>query len=321
MSDFLTTPTAAYDVNSLHSLKARLSQEPQQGLRQVAQELEGVFVQMMLKSMRSSLPQDGILSSDQTRFYTSMYDQQIAQDLSQKGLGFADMIVKQFSNANNVASEQAGTVPMPLDKEFLQTLPKQALEQFMRRTMTAPFSSAASKGSVQSKSLPVSSTDFVSMLSLPAQIASQQSGIPHLLIIAQAALESGWGQREILTAEGKPSHNLFGIKAGKHWKGAVTNIMTTEYIEGEPKKMHDSFRVYGSYREAITDYVKLLTENPRYAKVAQSTTAEQGAYSLQSAGYATDPGYAKKLVSLIQQLKSTGNQMVKAYTDDFDNLF
>ncbi|MDE9549919.1 flagellar assembly peptidoglycan hydrolase FlgJ [Xenorhabdus bovienii] len=321
MSDFLTTPTAAYDVNSLHSLKAKLSQEPQQGLRQVAQELEGVFVQMMLKSMRSSLPQDGILSSDQTRFYTSMYDQQIAQDLSQKGLGFADMIVKQFSNANNVASEQAGTVPMPLDKEFLQTLPKQALEQFMRRTMTAPFSSAASKGSVQSKSLPVSSTDFVSMLSLPAQIASQQSGIPHLLIIAQAALESGWGQREILTAEGKPSHNLFGIKAGKHWKGAVTNIMTTEYIEGEPKKMHDSFRVYGSYREAITDYVKLLTENPRYAKVAQSTTAEQGAYSLQSAGYATDPGYAKKLVSLIQQLKSTGNQMVKAYTDDFDNLF
>ncbi|CDH07690.1 flagellar biosynthesis [Xenorhabdus bovienii str. oregonense] len=321
MSDFLTTPTAAYDVNSLHSLKAKLSQEPQQGLRQVAQELEGVFVQMMLKSMRSSLPQDGILSSDQTRFYTSMYDQQIAQELSQKGLGFADMIVKQFSNANSVASEQAGTVPMPLDKEFLQTLPKQALEQFMRRTMTAPFSSAASKGSVQSKSLPVSSTDFVSMLSLPAQIASQQSGIPHLLIIAQAALESGWGQREILTAEGTPSHNLFGIKAGKNWKGAVTNIMTTEYIEGEPKKMHDSFRVYGSYREAITDYVKLLTENPRYAKVAQSTTAEQGAYSLQSAGYATDPGYAKKLVSLIQQLKSTGNQMVKAYTDDFDNLF
>ncbi|CDH24017.1 flagellar assembly peptidoglycan hydrolase FlgJ [Xenorhabdus bovienii] len=321
MSDFLTTPTAAYDVNSLHSLKAKLSQEPQQGLRQVAQELEGVFVQMMLKSMRSSLPQDGILSSDQTRFYTSMYDQQIAQDLSQKGLGFADMIVKQFSNANSAPGEQAGTVPMPLDKEFLQTLPKQALEQFMRRTMTAPFAAAASKSFVQSKSLPVSSTDFVSMLSLPAQIASQQSGIPHLLIIAQAALESGWGQREILTVEGKPSHNLFGIKAGKNWKGAVTNIMTTEYIEGEPKKMHDSFRVYGSYREAITDYVKLLTENPRYAKVAQSTTAEQGAYSLQSAGYATDPGYAKKLVSLIQQLKSTGNQMVKAYTDDFDNLF
>ncbi|MBI6550484.1 flagellar assembly peptidoglycan hydrolase FlgJ [Xenorhabdus lircayensis] len=331
MNDFLTMPNnAAYDVNSLHSLKAKLSQEPQQGLRQVAQQLEGVFVQMMLKSMRTSLPQDGILSSDQTRFYTSMYDQQIAQDLSQKGLGFADMIVKQLSNANHVPSELAGTIPMPLGNDILQTLPKQALEQFMRRVMPDSMSendmsknssSASSNGAVQSKLLPMNSANFVSMLSLPAQLASQQSGIPHLLIIAQAALESGWGQREILTAEGKSSHNLFGIKAGKYWKGPVTNIMTTEYIGGEPKKMQDSFRVYGSYVEAITDYVKLLTENPRYAKVAESTTAEQGAYSLQDAGYATDPGYAKKLVSLIQQLKNTGNQMAKAYAYDFDNLF
>ncbi|MBD2786186.1 flagellar assembly peptidoglycan hydrolase FlgJ [Xenorhabdus sp. DI] len=334
MSDFLTMSSAAYDVNSLHSLKAKLSQEPQQGLRQVAQQLEGVFVQMMLKSMRSSLPQDGMLSSDQTRFYTSMYDQQIAQDLSQKGLGFADMIVKQFSNANHVPSELAGTVPLPLDNEILQTLPKQALEPFMRRVMPDAMSgdiskndrsknpsSAFSQSAVQSKPLPMNSASFVSMLSLPAQLASQQSGIPHLLIIAQAALESGWGQREILTAEGKPSHNLFGIKAGKQWKGAVTQIMTTEYIEGEPKKIQDSFRVYGSYVEAITDYVKLLTENPRYVKVAESTTAEQGAYSLQDAGYATDPGYAKKLISLIQQLKNTGHQMAKAYSDDFDNLF
>ncbi|MBD2810757.1 flagellar assembly peptidoglycan hydrolase FlgJ [Xenorhabdus sp. Vera] len=321
MSDFLTMSNAAYDVNSLHSLKAKLSQEPEQGLRQVAQQLEGVFVQIMLKSMRSSLPQDGILSSEQTRFYTSMYDQQIAQDLSQKGLGFADMIVKQFSNANNISGELAGTVPMPLGNDILQTLPKQPLEPFMHRAMPENVSPSFSNGSVQSKPLTMNSTNFVSMLSLPAQLASQQSGIPHLLIIAQAALESGWGQREILTAEGKPSHNLFGIKAGKHWKGAVTNIMTTEYIDGEPKKMQDSFRVYGSYVEAITDYVKLLTENPRYTKVAQSTTAEQGAYSLQDAGYATDPGYAKKLVSLIQQLKNTGHQMAKAYTYDFDNLF
>ncbi|MDC9592668.1 flagellar assembly peptidoglycan hydrolase FlgJ [Xenorhabdus sp. IM139775] len=331
MSDFLTMSNAAYDVNSLHSLKAKLSQEPQQGLRQVAQQLEGVFVQMMLKSMRSSLPQDGMLSSEQTRFYTSMYDQQIAQDLSQKGLGFADMIVKQFSSANQVPSELAEAVPMPLDdNEILQTLPKQALEPFMRRVMPDAMSkndmsenpsSSFSRRVVQPKPLPMNSASFVSMLSLPAQLASQQSGIPHLLIIAQAALESGWGQREILTAEGQPSHNLFGIKAGKQWKGPVTHIMTTEYIEGEPKKMQDSFRVYGSYVEAITDYVKLLTENPRYAKVAGSTTAEQGAYSLQDAGYATDPGYAKKLVSLIQQLKNTGHQMAKAYSDDFDNLF
>ncbi|MDR0219305.1 MAG: flagellar assembly peptidoglycan hydrolase FlgJ [Enterobacteriaceae bacterium] len=325
MNDFLTMPNAAFDVNSLHSLKAKLTQEPQQGLRQVAQQLEGVFVQMMLKSMRASLPQDGVLSSEQTRFYTSMYDQQIAQDLSQKGLGFADMIVKQLSHANGVTtdtpSEQAGTVPMPLDNDILYTLPKQALEQFLRRSMPDKSPDHASSRTASAKPLPMNSSNFVSMLSVPAQIASQKSGIPHLLIIAQAALESGWGQRQILTEDGKLSHNLFGIKAGKNWQGPITNIMTTEYIEGEPKKMRDSFRVYGSYLEAMTDYVKLLTENPRYAKVAASTTAEQGAHSLQAAGYATDPGYAQKLVSLIQQLKSNGNQMVKAYTADFDNLF
>ncbi|MBD2821543.1 flagellar assembly peptidoglycan hydrolase FlgJ [Xenorhabdus sp. 42] len=322
MNDFLTMSNAAYDVNSLNSLKAKLSEDPQQGLRQVAQQLEGVFVQMMLKSMRSSLPQDGILNTEQTRFYTSMYDQQIAQDLSQKGLGFADMIVKQFSSANDIPGEPAGTQMMPLDNEILHTLPRQALEQFIRRAMPENTSSSFfANGVGKSAPLPMNSANFVSTLSLPAQLASQQSGIPHLLIIAQAALESGWGQREILTAEGKPSHNLFGIKAGKNWKGPVTNIMTTEFIDGKPKKMQDNFRVYGSYVEAIEDYVKLLTENPRYAKVAQSTTAEQGAYSLQDAGYATDPGYAKKLVSLIQQLKNTGNQMAKAYTYDFDNLF
>ncbi len=328
MNDFLTMSNAAYDVNSLHSLKAKLSQEPQQGLRQVAQQLEGVFVQMMLKSMRASLPQDGMLSSDQTRFYTSMYDQQIAQDLSQKGLGFADMIVKQFSHATHMPSELAGTQPMPLDNEILQTLPKQALEPVMRRIIPVQQSENPSasftndtRGTVRSKSLPMHSAGFVAMLSVPAQLASRQSGIPHLLIMAQAALESGWGQREILTAEGKPSHNLFGIKAGKTWKGSVTNITTTEYIGGEPTKIQDSFRVYDSYVEAITDYVTLLTENPRYTKVAQSATPEQGAYSLQDAGYATDPGYAKKLVSLIQQLKNTGHQMAKAYTYDVDNLF
>ncbi|WP_350304300.1 flagellar assembly peptidoglycan hydrolase FlgJ [Photorhabdus viridis] len=313
MSDFSILSGAAYDVQSVNALKSSLAKDSPQGLRQVAQQMEGIFVEMMLKSMRSALPKDGMLSSEQTRLYTSMYDQQIAQNISQKGLGFADMMLKQLSNANTAPSETAGKMPMPLDNEVLQTLPRQALEQFIRRTVPKPATAP--------KSLPLSSTNFVSTLSVPAQIASQRSGIPHLLIIAQAALESGWGQREILTADGKPSHNLFGIKAGKGWKGPVTNILTTEYINGEPQKMKDNFRVYGSYVEAITDYVKLLTESPRYARVASSVTPEQGAYSLQQAGYATDPGYAKKLVSVIQQLKGAGEQAVKAYTHDLSKLF
>lgn len=163
--------------------------------------------------------------------------------------------------------------------------------------------------------------DFLAKLLLPARIASENSGIPHLLIVAQAALESGWGQRQIMTAEGIPSHNLFGIKAGKNWRCKVTNIVTTEYIASKPVKVREDFRVYHSYFEAIRDYVHLLTQNKRYTQVAAASTPEQAAIALQQAGYATDPNYAQKLILLIQQLKSTTQQVKQIYQHDLSDLF
>jgi len=139
--------------------------------------------------------------------------------------------------------------------------------------------------------------------------------------VAQAALESGWGQREIPTADGKQSFNLFGIKAGGSWSGPTTDITTTEYTNGVAKKVQASFRVYGSYVEAITDYVKLLTNNPRYAQVTAAGTPEQAAHALQAAGYATDPNYASKLVNVIQKIKGAGAQAVKAYNTDLSKIF
>lgn len=112
---------AAYDAQSLNALKRDAAKDPQGNLKQVAQQVEGMFVQMMLKSMRSALPQDGVMNSDQTRLYTSMYDQQIAQQMSVKGLGLADMMVEQLSGTTS-PSETAGTTPMMLDNEVLQTL-------------------------------------------------------------------------------------------------------------------------------------------------------------------------------------------------------
>lgn len=303
---------AAYDAQALNGLKRDAATDPQGNLKQVAQQVEGMFVQMMLKSMRAALPKDGILSSDQSRLYTSMYDQQIAQQMSQKGLGLADMMVKQMSNANVVPSETAGMAPMVLDDEVLQTLPNQALEQMVRRAV--PKAPAA-------PSMSLNNGNFVARLSTPARVASQQSGIPHQLIVAQAALESGWGQREIPTADGSPSYNLFGIKAGGSWDGPVTEITTTEFEQGAAKKIKARFRVYGSYVEAMADYVKLLTHNPRYAGVANARSPEQAAHALQQAGYATDPQYASKLVSVIQQMKNAGEQVVKAYTHDLKDLF
>ena len=162
---------------------------------------------------------------------------------------------------------------------------------------------------------------FLAELSQPAQLASQQSGVPHHLILAQAALESGWGQRQIRRENGEPSYNLFGVKASGTWKGPVTEVTTTEYENGEAKKVKAKFRVYSSYLEALSDYVGLLTRNPRYAAVTRAASAEQGAQALQDAGYATDPEYARKLTNMIQQLKAVSDKVSKTYSMSIDNLF
>lgn len=322
LSSMSNISSPAYDSNALNKLKYQVGQSnDKQGLRQVAQQLEGVFVQMMLKSMREAIPQEGMFNSESTKMYTSLYDQQISQDLAKKGLGFADMIEKQLSaNVTLEPSEMAGKTPMPLDNtDIFQSMPTQALEQVYRAIK--PYQTAFESTIGKLKGLSESSTSFASKLLGPAKQATEGTGVHHLLVVAQAALESGWGKREILTGDGKPSYNLFGIKAGGNWKGPVTNIMTTEVIDGKSIKMRDNFRVYGSYVEAIQDYLRLLTESPRYAKVPQAQTPEQAAYRIQEAGYATDPDYAKKLVSIIGQLKGNGEQVAKTYTHDLSELF
>lgn len=316
MSDLMSMSGAAYDAQSLNGLKLAVQKDPQAHIKEVAKQFEGVFVQMMLKSMRSALPQDGLMSSDQTRLYTSMYDQQIATNMSEKGLGMADLMVKQLTGSNTEPAETAGTVPMALDKEVLSTMPLLAMEQMIRKAI--PNAPDRTTGGAP---LGQDSGQFVSRLSIPAQVASRASGISHQLIVAQAALESGWGQREIPTTDGKQSFNLFGIKAGSNWSGATTDITTTEYSNGVAKKVQATFRVYGSYVEAIADYVKLLTNNPRYAQVTAAGTPEQAAHALQAAGYATDPNYANKLVSVIQKIKGAGEQAVKAYSTDLSKIF
>ncbi|HKS33701.1 MAG TPA: flagellar assembly peptidoglycan hydrolase FlgJ [Enterobacteriaceae bacterium] len=315
LTDSRLLSSAAWDAQSLNELKSSTRQDPQANLKPVARQVEGMFVQMMLKSMREALPKDGLFSSDSTRLYTSMYDQQIAQQMTAgKGLGLADMMVKQMTAAQGGPTEETPQVPMKFDLETVTSYQNQALAQMVRKAMPkAPDGSDAD--------LSGDSKDFLAQLSLPARLASQQSGIPHHLILAQAALESGWGQRQIRRENGDPSFNLFGVKASGSWKGPVTEITTTEFENGEAKKVKAKFRVYSSYLEALSDYVGLLTRNPRYAAVTSASTAEQGAQALQSAGYATDPNYARKLTSMIQQLKSMGEKVSKAYSNDIENLF
>ncbi|EOW6769613.1 flagellar assembly peptidoglycan hydrolase FlgJ [Cronobacter muytjensii] len=320
LTDSKLLSSAAFDAQSLNDLKAKAGKDPNGNLKQVARQVEGMFVQMMLKSMREALPKDGMFSSDQTRLYTSMYDQQIAQQMTAgKGLGLADMMVKQMGGDPSASAEapdaaqSASQVPMKFDIDTMNSYRNQTITQIVRQAMP--------KAPSNEEPLSGDSKDFLAQLALPAKLASQQSGVPHHLILAQAALESGWGQRQILKANGEPSFNIFGIKATSSWKGPVTEITTTEYENGEAKKVKAKFRVYSSYLEALSDYVGMLTRNPRYAAVTTAASAEDGAKALQSAGYATDPNYARKLTSMIQQMKSLGEKVSKAYSQDISTLF
>ena len=129
--------------------------------------------------------------------------------------------------------------------------------------------------------------------------AANSLGIPPQFIVAHAALESGWGKNDIRTANGQPSYNLFGIKAGRSWTGAAVEVQTTEYVNGEAQSVREKFRVYASYAEAFRDYASLLKNNARFAAVQGQQDGAQFARTLQQGGYATDPAYADKLGRII----------------------
>jgi len=143
--------------------------------------------------------------------------------------------------------------------------------------------------------------DFVRNMLPHARAAEQATGIPARFILAQSALESGWGKSEVRGADGTQSRNLFGIKASKDWTGPVVEASTTEFVNGESRRVTQRFRAYGSYAESYADYARLLTGNPRYRGVlAQGRDAAGFANALQQAGYATDPRYAEKITRIIQ---------------------
>jgi len=251
-----------------------------------------------LKSMREATPSDGLFSSQHEKMYTSMLDQQQAQNLSGRGLGLAEAMLAQLSR----------TMGGEGSKPALKTLPAGlAVPQASRPVARAPdlslYEAATAQATLSRSVLPQAHVEqFVSRMLPAAQRASQETGVPAQLIMAQAALESGWGRREIRADDGSPSYNVFGIKADKRWTGPVVETATTEYVNGVAQKTRAAFRAYGSYEEAFSDYAKFLVTNPRYANVLATRDPAEAAHGLQRAGYASDPGYGGKLVRIMQQM-------------------
>lgn len=292
-AEFNNVNGLAVDSQSLDALRAQAKQTPDKALASAAKQFEAVFMNMLLKSMRDATPQDGMFDSEQTKLFTSMLDQQLAQSVGGKqGIGLADMMIKQLSRNAGIPGDAA-----PLQKQAgVHDLP--ALQIPARKTIqpAAVLPSAYNENVQQG---------FVQRMLPHAMVASRETGLPAHQMIGQAALESGWGRREIRMADGSNSHNLFGIKAGADWTGKVAEVRTTEYHNGVASKPLEKFRAYDSYADSFRDYAKLLADNPRYAKVLEQGESVQGfARALQNAGYATDPKYADKLVRVIGKVNT-----------------
>ncbi|MFY2834127.1 flagellar assembly peptidoglycan hydrolase FlgJ [Achromobacter xylosoxidans] len=296
---------SVFDMGRLSDLKRDVTKDPAnpgtEQQKQVAKQFEALFLQMMLKRMREATPKEGLFDSQQTQMLQSMADEQLALHLATPGIGLSQSILAQMQQGKpgDLPAEAVQRLGQGTDLDFQTGGSRQvsALMDVMRNNRASDRALAAAEGA------PEHVINFVSKMSRAATLASQQSGVPARLIMGQAALESGWGQREIKHEDGRTSYNLFGIKAGPSWKGKVVNVLTTEYEDGVAKKVTQPFRAYSSYEESFADYARLIGNSPRYEAVTQARNEIEAARRIQSAGYATDPQYAQKLIGVMSQLR------------------
>ena len=292
--------TAAYDVKGMDGLRQSAKAKDPAALKEAATQFEAMFINMMMKSMRDATPQDGVMDSQQSKMYTSMLDQQTSQSLAKRGTGLADVLLRQLSANQALPDGEAAASPRSSSMAA-------ALAAFRQQqgAVTDGAAPTAAGGKTLSDKANASQAPhvraFQEKLGAHAEEASRTTGIPAKFMLGQAALETGWGKREIIGRDGSSSHNLFGIKASADWKGKVTEAVTTEYVNGKAQRKVEKFRAYDSYADSFKDYAQLITGNKRYEKVlAAAGDASTFAQGLQKAGYATDPNYAAKLTKIIK---------------------
>lgn len=286
----------AIDAKNLDSLRHAARQNSPEALQTAAKQFEALFLNMVMKSMREATPQESMFDNDQSRMYTSMLDQQMSQHLSNRGVGLAEVLIRQLSGTLAPQPEAGGAAPAP------HVYGADSAEAGSFNPWQPPVLPAAVPPRKADAAQPAHVQAFQERLGAHADEASRTTGIPAKFMLGQAALESGWGKREIRALDGSTSHNLFGIKATGNWKGRTVEAVTTEYIDGTPQRRIEKFRAYDSYADAFRDYASLLKNNPRYRNVLANATDVNGfAQGLQRAGYATDPNYAAKLTRIITQ--------------------
>lgn len=268
-----------FDFSTLSALKNKAKSDPRAALKQVAGEFESIFLKMMMKSMRDASFGDPLFDSESAKIYRDMYDDQLSVELSRNGgVGLADMLVKQMEHY----------------------LPSQNKSENSITQKNLLLKKKSVNNSVPEKEIAESPKSFVQALWPVAQKTAKQLGVSPKLLLAQAALETGWGKYVIKNESGKNSFNLFNIKSDQRWSGEQVKIASLEYIAGEAKSQTSFFRAYNSYEESFKDFADFLQQGERYQKALSNAKDDKRfVEELQAAGYATDPDYAKKILRIM----------------------
>lgn len=272
------------DFSSLAGLRLEARRDADATLEAVASQFEALFLQSMLKSMREAVPQGGLFDSQRMQGYREMHDQQLALDMAQQGgVGLAESLVEQLRAAGRVGGADSASGSAQAGEGL--NMPQWGSIAAPRLVRPAEWA-------------PAGQSDFVRDLLPHAERAAERLGVPAGWLVAQAALETGWGQHTLKRGEAS-SFNVFNIKANAHWRGPVAEVTALEYVEGAPVLQRSRFRAYPSLAEAFDDYAALIAGSGRYQD-ALSRAPDGAAYvrGLQAAGYATDPAYADKIIAL-----------------------
>ncbi|WP_445144349.1 flagellar assembly peptidoglycan hydrolase FlgJ [Dyella sp. Tek66A03] len=275
------------DLSGFSALRQSAQADAKSALPVVAKQFESIFTQMMLKSMRDASAGDGLFDSQGGDAWRDMFDQQLSIELSQhgNGLGIAQMLTRQLGGMAGTSGADAGTVA--------------AVDDDWRQRLRSVAGAARAVGSQALKSLPKDAQDFVRQLAPYAQKAADKLGVSVRAVLAQAALETQWGQHLPTHADGNSSNNLFGMKAGSSWDGAKVSVPTLEFEDGVAVRRNAQFRSYADPAQSFDDYAQLVADNPRYARALNHGDDVIGfARGLVNGGYATDPSYAQKIAAI-----------------------
>jgi flagellar protein FlgJ len=318
------------DVQGLSDLKRAARAQDPAAVRETARQFESIFIRMMLQSMRDAGGQDELFSSQEGNTYRTMFDDQIALEMSRgKGIGIADMLVEQLIRAG-VDAQASGVTQ--LSNAVIARQPAEGLAAPIVAPKPDSAEPAASAGATVSMApmaaigspaaalsadttseaaAPASRRAFLESILPAAQKAADVLGVSPRSLMAQAALETGWGRSMQREGAGM-NFNLFGIKASGSWAGRVQDQSTVEYVNGMPQRQVERFRAYDSIEASFADHARLLSRSPRYAD-AVGTGNDTVAYAqaLQRGGYATDPAYARKLTAVAETI----DRLMAARTD------